>query len=189
MLEIDVSLKGRPVRSYQFSQNAISIGRDPQSDIHLDNAGVSRRHAQIVLDGERIEVLDVGSSNGTFVNGYPAAERILAPGDIIQVGKFSLALAMKEAGAAAQAQANLDLDRFQGTIVVDGDSAPSTPAPAPKTRKEPKARQAPKTKTRTAKVKSKTPPKQGASPMMKVIMFVLVAAAFAAGFFAAQTLA
>lgn len=188
MIEIDVSLKGRPVRSYRFEKGPISIGRDPQSDIHLDNPGVSRRHAQIVQTGNRFEVLDVGSSNGTFVNGMPASERTVGDGDVIQVGKFALRVSLKT--PAQRQEPALDLDRFQGTIVLSGDDAGSAQAvaapPVAQRATQPRTRKPQQGKTqevRTAKVTSSTP---GATRMLLVA--VMTVFAFAAGYAVAQFL-
>ena len=68
-----------------------TAGRHPDSDIFLDDITVSRRHAEIVRDGDDYVVRDAGSLNGTYVN----RERIentaaLVHGDVLQVGKYKL---------------------------------------------------------------------------------------------------
>jgi ABC-type multidrug transport system ATPase subunit/ABC-type multidrug transport system permease subunit len=70
-------------------QAQIAIGRE-QCDIVLDNPQVSRRHALIERDGPRHVLSDVGSTNGTFVNGQRISRRALQPGDVIQIGAFKL---------------------------------------------------------------------------------------------------
>jgi diguanylate cyclase (GGDEF)-like protein len=79
------------------------IGRHPRADLHLDEEGVSRRHAslRVAIDGTVI-VRDLGSTNGTFVNGDRVYERVLRDGDKIQIGaatilKFSYQDALDEA--------------------------------------------------------------------------------------------
>lgn len=67
------------------------FGRDDDAAIWVDDAGVSRRHARIVVDGGRATLEDLGSKNGTYV----ADERVTVPialhdGDEIRVGDFSL---------------------------------------------------------------------------------------------------
>jgi pSer/pThr/pTyr-binding forkhead associated (FHA) protein len=66
------------------------LGRHPDSEIILDDITVSRRHADIVRDGEIYEVRDAGSLNGTYVNAERVDEAILHQGDELQVGKFRL---------------------------------------------------------------------------------------------------
>ncbi len=59
------------------------IGRDEECDLQLDDPELSRRHAQIENSPEGIILRDLGSSNGTFVNGVQVRDAILAPGDQI----------------------------------------------------------------------------------------------------------
>jgi len=67
------------------------FGRDDDAAIWIDDAGVSRRHARIVVDGGRATLEDLGSKNGTFVNGTRVARPVrLADGDRIQVGRATL---------------------------------------------------------------------------------------------------
>ena len=63
-----------------------TIGRLPDCDLHLDDSTVSRQHAAVVRRGEQWWVLDLGSTNGTRVNGQTAAEQPLADGDSIELG-------------------------------------------------------------------------------------------------------
>ena len=63
-----------------------TIGRTRQNNIQLDAPSVSRKHAQIALTETGYMVRDLGSENGTFVNGERVAERLLADGDHLQFG-------------------------------------------------------------------------------------------------------
>jgi len=72
---------------------ASHVGRSPENEIHVDDVQVSRRHAQIVWDGARCSVTDLGSSNGTFVNGrrlMPNVPEPLLPGDRVSFGTASV---------------------------------------------------------------------------------------------------
>jgi hypothetical protein len=64
-----------------------TVGRLPDSDLHLDDTTVSRQHAAVVRRGDRWWVLDLGSTNGTRVNGITAAEQPLSDGDEIEFGE------------------------------------------------------------------------------------------------------
>lgn len=67
------------------------VGRNPDSDIFLDDITVSRRHAEITRkEGESFRLNDVGSLNGTYVNKERVEEATLRSGDEIQIGKFKL---------------------------------------------------------------------------------------------------
>jgi diguanylate cyclase (GGDEF)-like protein len=62
------------------------LGRGPQSTIHLDSDGVSRRHARIVRQGQEYILEDLGSTNGTWIDEQRVTFRKLADGDRVQVG-------------------------------------------------------------------------------------------------------
>jgi pSer/pThr/pTyr-binding forkhead associated (FHA) protein len=67
-----------------------TAGRDPRSDIFLDDVTVSRKHAEFRREEGRFFVRDVGSLNGTYVNGRRVEETELANDDALQIGKFKL---------------------------------------------------------------------------------------------------
>ena len=71
--------------------DASTIGRSPESDIFLDDVTVSRKHAGLAIGvaGESA-IKDLGSLNGTYVNGKAVMEIPLVPGDEIQIGKFHM---------------------------------------------------------------------------------------------------
>ncbi|MBI4196941.1 MAG: FHA domain-containing protein [Deltaproteobacteria bacterium] len=68
----------------------ITIGRSPANDIVLKEAKVSRQHAQVQILGNKYVLLDLESSNGTFVGGKKITEHVLQPNDEIRIGKTSL---------------------------------------------------------------------------------------------------
>jgi len=68
------------------------LGRDRQAGLRLRDPGVSRRHLIIELTDERVTLSDLGSHNGTRVNGHPVATVDLRPGDTIEVGATHLTL-------------------------------------------------------------------------------------------------
>ena len=67
-----------------------SIGRSGDNDVVLDDVTVSRKHANIRRAGERFELIDLGSLNGTYVNNNSIARATLTSGDEIQFGKFHM---------------------------------------------------------------------------------------------------
>ena len=75
---------------YALDTDVVSLGRDPKSDIFLDDITVSRRHAEVERDGARYSIRDVGSLNGTYVNRKLVESGELNEGDEVQVGKFKL---------------------------------------------------------------------------------------------------
>ncbi|MDP2270861.1 MAG: FHA domain-containing protein [Archangium sp.] len=79
------------------------VGRVAGVDLVVDDDSVSRRHAELVVNGREVTVKDLGSANGTTVNGAPISEdTILAPGDIIQFGVVEV---MFETGGSSGSRA------------------------------------------------------------------------------------
>lgn len=63
------------------------VGRDPEAQVRIASNEVSRRHCLLIAEGERLRVRDLGSSNGTFVNGVPIqSDYELQPGDLLVIG-------------------------------------------------------------------------------------------------------
>src|SRR5208337_262540 len=76
---------------FEISGSTVSIGRADSNDLTLHHRSVSRNHARVtVLPGETVLIIDLGSMNGTFVNGQPVQEHRLADQDRINVGIFEL---------------------------------------------------------------------------------------------------
>jgi pSer/pThr/pTyr-binding forkhead associated (FHA) protein len=69
----------------------LTIGRDPESDIFLNDMTVSRMHAVIEKIGSTVKVTDAGSLNGTYVNGVLVDTAELDHGDAVQIGTFQMA--------------------------------------------------------------------------------------------------
>jgi pSer/pThr/pTyr-binding forkhead associated (FHA) protein len=66
------------------------IGRGTDADLQLLDQGVSRRHAEVQWDGSFATVYDLGSTNGTSVNGHDVASHVLTHGDVIRLGHTKL---------------------------------------------------------------------------------------------------
>ncbi len=81
------------VRFHQLTGSHQVVGRRPDAQIVLNHSSVSRSHAELVMGPfGRWWIHDLGSKNGTYVNGTPAAERLLNPGDGVRIGEFTLRL-------------------------------------------------------------------------------------------------
>jgi len=78
------------IRRIQFDKSTLSIGRDPSNDVQLDAPTVSRFHAQVLTDGHQIELRDLGSQNGTRLDGVPVVTAVVQPGAEIGIGPFRL---------------------------------------------------------------------------------------------------
>lgn len=99
-LHVVISINGNELHRYSFSESEILIGRSPECDVWLDNAGVSRTHAKVLRQGNRVQIVDLNSGNGTFLNGQWVNEAFVNSGDTVGIGKFSLTLKVAEEALA-----------------------------------------------------------------------------------------
>jgi pSer/pThr/pTyr-binding forkhead associated (FHA) protein len=81
---------GRAGESFFPDAERTLIGRSPECDVFLDDVTVSRRHAELVRDGETFRITDLGSLNGTFVNKKRIETAELEDDDELQIGKYRL---------------------------------------------------------------------------------------------------
>ncbi|MDH5573402.1 MAG: FHA domain-containing protein [Gammaproteobacteria bacterium] len=88
MGKLILTLDGAVVREYPLDKDSISIGRKHGNDIQLNDLAVSGRHALIVTMGEHIYVDDLGSTNGTLLNGVRITKSLIKHCDVIQVGNY-----------------------------------------------------------------------------------------------------
>jgi hypothetical protein len=86
--------------TYALDAETTSIGRHPDSDLFLDDVTVSRRHAAIHRDGEGYEINDVGSLNGTYVQGERIDTAPLTDMAEVQIGRFVLTFLLGGRGEA-----------------------------------------------------------------------------------------
>jgi FHA domain-containing protein len=89
-LSASLSLDDGSGRTYDLTQGSHVIGRGQDSSFRLPDTGVSRRHLEISWDGHTATLTDLGSTNGTTVNGNPVQTWQLNDGDVIRVGHSSL---------------------------------------------------------------------------------------------------
>jgi pilus assembly protein CpaF len=103
---IVITEKGGKPRSEQFDQSEITIGRVQGNDIVLPKGNISKRHSRIVLRDGKFIIVDLKSTNGTFVNGKRiSSPQVLKDSDKIYIGDFTLQLEMKGLGAGNGAEA------------------------------------------------------------------------------------
>lgn len=76
--------------TFLIERDLTTAGRNPDSDVFLDDITVSRKHAEVVRQEGGFMVRDAGSLNGTYVNGERVEETRLTTGDEVQIGKFKL---------------------------------------------------------------------------------------------------
>jgi hypothetical protein len=79
---------------WDLTEGTNQAGRNPAALVFLDDVTVSRHHAEFRVAQGVLEVTDVGSTNGTYVNGKRAETAILTPGDEVIIGRFHLVVAL-----------------------------------------------------------------------------------------------
>jgi FHA domain len=81
---------GRGGEAFPLDQDRMTIGRNPDAEVFLDDVTVSRNHAMLVRRPDGVYIDDLGSLNGTYVNKRRIESHRLTDGDELQVGKYKL---------------------------------------------------------------------------------------------------
>jgi pSer/pThr/pTyr-binding forkhead associated (FHA) protein len=98
-------------RSISIKRNRLLIGRAEECDVRPLSEDVSRRHCEVIVGPAEVWVADLGSRNGTFVNGQRITEKTqVADGDIIRVGVLELKVSCTD--PAAKAGTDDDVSRW-----------------------------------------------------------------------------
>jgi predicted component of type VI protein secretion system len=135
MAKLILSLEGSVIREIPIDKERIMIGRKAQNDIQIENLAVSGEHACIVTILNDSFLEDLGSTNGTLVNGNQVKKHILQNNDVIEIGKYKMKYVVEPVAAAAAGQA--PAEDFEKTMVMRAPKAvaaapkPAAPAAAP----------------------------------------------------------
>ena len=134
---------GEPAQAVTLCDGTVAIGRDSENDLRLTSPMVSRHHALLMVSKLGVKLMDVGSTNGTFVNGSKIEDQVLEHGDEIRLGDCSIEylcgdrlgetaravvarkLEDKLAGDAADSAEATALHRFNGAAEPAPDMAPA----------------------------------------------------------------
>ena len=93
-----------------FAQETILIGRSSSCDVVLDDRRVSRQHARIESVGSQAQLVDLGSGNGTFLNGRKVKSENLLTGDVIQIGRTKLTVMQLRWTSPLEAKASMSTE-------------------------------------------------------------------------------
>ena len=142
MAKLILSLEGSVIREVPLDKERIMIGRKPSNEIQIENLAVSGEHAcnVTILNDSFLE--DMGSTNGTLVNGNPINKHILQNNDVIEIGKYKLKY-------IAEAPAHAPAEDFEKTMILRPSARP---AAAPKPANEPAPSAKPSTPPPTPKL-------------------------------------
>ncbi len=112
MAKLIMSLDSAVIREVPLDKERFTIGRKAHNDIQIDNLAVSGEHALIVTILNDSFLEDLGSTNGTLVNGNPVKKHILQTNDVVEIGKYKLKF-VSEAPTGAASVAD-----FEKTMVL-----------------------------------------------------------------------
>ncbi|MEI6564156.1 MAG: FHA domain-containing protein [bacterium] len=87
LIGMSSAVKGR---KFDLVDNETFIGRNSQNQISIDDISVSGRHCNIICDNRKFTLVDLGSTNGTRLNGVTVTKAGLKPRDIVQIGNVEL---------------------------------------------------------------------------------------------------
>jgi len=114
MAKLILSMDGLVLKEIPLTKERTTIGRKPHNDIQIDNLAVSGEHAVIVTILNDCFLEDLGSTNGTLVNGNPVKKHFLQNNDIVELGKYRL----KFVGEAPVPAATAEKADFEKTMVL-----------------------------------------------------------------------
>jgi predicted component of type VI protein secretion system len=118
-----------PGASYALEGDQIDIGRDSTNEIVINDAEISRRHARLTFQGGKYVLEDLGSTNGTFVNGQRlAGPRVLKSGEVVSFGEQIVVIF--EALTAADAGATVASSRASAIPAASRPAMVPPPPPA-----------------------------------------------------------
>jgi hypothetical protein len=121
MAKLILSVDGQVLKEHVLTKERTLIGRKPHNDIQIDNLAVSGEHAAIITILNDSFIEDLGSTNGTMVNGKPIKKHFLQANDVIEIGKHKLKY-------FAEGPSQVAGDDFEKTMII---RSPARPAEAP----------------------------------------------------------
>lgn len=121
MAKLILGLDGSVIREVRLDKERITIGRKPQNDVQIENLAVSGEHARVVTILNDSFLEDLGSTNGTLVNGNPIKKHILQNNDVIEIGKYTLKYVVE--AAAVQPAAPAGAEDMEKTMIVRPQAA------------------------------------------------------------------
>jgi hypothetical protein len=159
MAKLIMSLDGSIIREIPLDKERVTIGRRPTNDVQIENLAVSGEHCRVVTILNDSFLEDMGSTNGTLVNGAPIKKHILQNNDVIEIGKYKLKFVME--GPIHQAAAPAAEDMEKTMVLRPGATRPAPPPPPTPAAPPPAAAPAAPAVARTAAIQILSGPGAG----------------------------
>jgi len=112
MPRLVLSLDGVVLREVNLLKDRTTVGRRSHNDVVIDNLAVSGEHAVMIMNGSEIYLEDLGSTNGTTVNGQPIKKHLLQSGDTVEIGKYRLKF-FADGATGTEGDGGVDIDTSQ----------------------------------------------------------------------------
>ena len=92
MAKLVVLSAGMTGRTQELKADKTTIGRVEDNTFQIAEPSVSSHHCEVLLRGKDVVIVDLNSTNGTFINGEKITEQVIKPGQILRLGKIELRL-------------------------------------------------------------------------------------------------
>lgn len=122
MPKLILTLDGALLGEFPLQSRCTTIGRKATNDIQIDNLAVSGEHARVIVAGVESFLEDMGSTNGSMLNGIPVIKQVLSNGDVIGIGRYQLSYVGETATQGASASASHA--SFENTILIHPVAVP-----------------------------------------------------------------
>lgn len=119
MPKMTLSIDGVVIKEVPLTKERTTLGRRPYNDIVIDNLAVSGEHAAITLQGGEVYIEDLGSTNGTYIQGKAVKKHQLQHNEVVEIGKYKIQFISEKAGQG-----------FEKTMLVRPGAMPAAPAHA-----------------------------------------------------------
>ena len=157
MAKLILSVDGQVLKEFTLSKERTLIGRKPHNDIQIDNLAVSGEHAAIITILNDSFIEDLGSTNGTMVNGKPIKKHFLQNNDVVEIGKHKLKYFNDAPTAATAAD-------FEKTMIIRNPAKAAPPPPKPEAQGDTHTNLKPLATDTAAKSPVAAPPPPAAAP-------------------------
>ncbi len=126
MAKLVVLSEGLTGRSHELKVDKTTIGRVDDNTFPIAEPSVSSHHCEVLLRGAEVLVKDLGSTNGTYINGQRITESVLKPSQILRLGQVELRLESETAASAAKKAVDQTMVVPQGVKLNDLEQGPRT---------------------------------------------------------------
>ena len=109
-LRLFIKSPGKDERVYDMAAGTVTVGRDPGAEIPVEDRTLSRKHCRIYVGADGWRVTDLGSRNGTFLNGQPILDDRLEAGDSIELGETKITAYFPRGDSATESLDQADLE-------------------------------------------------------------------------------